>query len=465
MLIEAGSMLPSLVVALCFRENPLPFLFSIGILIVLGLPLALLNRRSGRFHSRVAYITAGISWLTLSLFGALPFLFCGQFPSFIDCLFESISGFTTTGSTILTDVEVLPKGILFWRNFTHFIGGMGIIVLTTVLLPTIGDRVQHLMQAEVPGPTSEKLVPKLAQSSKILYAIYVALTVLELLALLCCGLSFFDALNLAISTAGTGGFAIYNASIAAFASPAVEIVISVFMLMFGVNFSLYFLILCGKIRDVLKNTELRFYLTLLVVFVILITWNIYGIYGNLGDSLRNALFSVSTLISTTGFGLADFDRWPTFSKTILVLLMFTGACAGSTAGGLKLSRIYMMLQSVRRELRRIVHPNSVSIVRMDGRAIGERTLSGTMVYLGTFVVILFVAIWLVSLEGHDIVTSVTSVIATIGNIGPGLALVGPVGNYSIFSAFSKIVLCLCMLIGRLEIYPILLLFAPSTWKK
>ena len=376
-----------------------------------------------------------------------------------------MSGFTTTGSSILTEVESLPHGILFWRSFMHFLGGMGVLVLTIALMPSLGGRTLHLMKAESPGPIVSKLVPKASQSSKILYGIYCGMTIVEIFVLRLVGMPWFDSVVNSFAIAGTGGFAIKNISIAAYGSPAIEIACTVFMLLFSVNFSVYFLILCGKIRQALRSDELRFFLIVVAASTVLISFNIYSMVGTAGDSVRHAAFQVASIISTTGFASTDFNLWPEFSKTILVLLMFIGACAGSTGGAIKCSRVLLLLRAIRREIRQIIHPRSVNVVKLDGRVVDEKDLRSTMIFFAAYMFITLAAILLVSVDNFSFGTTFTAVVTCIGNVGPGLGHVGPVENFSGYGPFAKVVLSLLMLAGRLELFPILVLFHPSAWRK
>lgn len=464
LLVEAASMLLPLCVALLYREDPTPFFFGIGITAGVGFLLSLL-RSDTRFHAREGFFSAGLIWVLVGLFGAIPFYTCGYFDSYVDCFFECISGFTTTGSSILRAVEGLPKGILFWRSFTHWLGGMGILVLTIALLPSLGARTLHVMKAESPGPIISKLVPRSSQTSKILYTIYFGLTAIMVLCLLVAGMPLYDALVNSFATAGTGGFSVLNISIGGYHNPVFEVIIGVFMLLFSVNFALYFLILCGKVRQALKSDELRFFLIVVALSVFLISFNINSLYPDYLTSLRHAFFQVSTIISTTGFSSVDFDLWPEFSRMLLVLLMLCGACAGSTGGGMKCSRILLLLKCVRREIRQILHPRSVSVVKLDGRVVDEKVLHTVMVFLGTYMLIAFSAMLVVALDDFSFGTTFTAVVACIGNIGPGLEQVGPMGNFADFSPFSKVILSMCMIIGRLEIFPILVLFSKSAWQR
>ena len=464
LLVEAASMLLPLVVALLYGEDPTPFLLGIGITAGVGFLLSLL-RSDTRFHAREGFFSAGLIWLLVGMFGAIPFYACGFFDSYVDCFFECISGFTTTGSSILRAVEGLPKGILFWRSFTHWLGGMGILVLTIALLPSLGARTLHVMKAESPGPIISKLVPRASQTSKILYTIYFGLTAIMVLCLLLAGMPLYDCLVNAFATAGTGGFSVLNISIGGYNNPVFEVIIGVFMLLFSVNFALYFLILSGKVKQALQSDELRFFLLVVALSVILITFTISSLYPDFLTSLRHAFFQVSTIISTTGFSSVDFDLWPEFSRVLLVLLMMCGACAGSTGGGMKCSRILLLLKCVRREIRQILHPRSVSVVKLDGRVVDEKVLHTVMVFLGSYMLIAFSAMLVVALDDFSFGTTFTAVIACIGNIGPGLEHVGPMGNFADFSALSKIVLSMCMIIGRLEVFPILVLFSKSAWQR
>lgn len=464
LMVLSVTMLLPLLVCLLYRENPVPFLLAIAITGGAGLLLSLI-RSNDHFFPREGFFAVALIWLLVGACGALPFHFCGYFDSYIGCFFESVSGFTTTGSSILTAVEPLPKGILFWRSFMHWLGGMGVLVLTIALMPSLGGRTLHLMKAESPGPIVSKLVPKSSQSSKILYGIYCAMTLVQIFLLRLTGMPWYDSIVNTFATAGTGGFAVKNISIAAYGNPAAEIVLTVFMLLFSVNFSVYFLILCGKVRQALRSDELRFFLIVVAASTVLISFNIYSMVGTAGDSVRHAAFQVASIISTTGFASTDFNLWPEFSKTILVLLMFIGACAGSTGGAIKCSRVLLLLRAIRREIRQIIHPRSVNVVKLDGRVVDEKDLRSTMIFFAAYMFITLAAILLVSVDNFSFGTTFTAVVTCIGNVGPGLEMVGPMGNFSAFSGFSKIVLSLCMILGRLEIIPVLVLFSGTAWKK
>ncbi len=465
LLVEAAAMILPMLVGLIYGESPRPFLLAILITAAAGGLLSFL-KSDPKLFAREGFFTVGLIWVLFGVFGALPFYFSGYFTSYIDCLFECISGFTTTGASILNAVEGLPMGILFWRSFTHWLGGMGVLVLTIALLPSLGARSAFLMQAESPGPVKSKLVPKTAQSSKILYGIYLALTVIMILCLWVAGLPLYDAVVTAFGTAGTGGFAVKNLSIAAYASPAVEIIVTVFMLIFSVNFTVYFLILCGKWKRALKSDELRFFLLLVLIAAGIITLNIYSNHvDTFGTALRHAFFQVATIISTTGFASTDFNLWPELSRWILVLLMFVGACAGSTGGGIKCARILLMFKSLRREIRQAIHPRSVYVVKLDDQVVEEPVLQKAHVFFAAYLLILASGILLVSIDNFSFTTTFTAVVACLSNIGPGLDMVGPMGNFSIFSNLSKLVLSLCMFIGRLEVFPVLILFRRNAWKR
>ncbi len=465
LLIEAGAMLLPTAVSLYYREDPAPFLISIFILLAVGSALAFLLRSRPDFYAREGFFTVGLIWILFGVFGALPFRFSGLFGNFADCLFECISGFTTTGASILTAVEGLPRGLLFWRSFTHWLGGMGVLILTTALLPFLGISSTYLIRAESPGPVKSKLVPRASQSSKILYGIYLTLTILQTVLLRLAGMPWFDSVVHAFGTAGTGGFSIRNASIGAYGNPAIEIIITVFMLLFSINFAVYFLIITGRIRQALRSDELRFFLIVVALSTAAITVNILPRYSGIGESLRAAAFQVASIISTTGYSSADFNLWPEFSRMLLVILMFVGACAGSTGGGMKCSRILVLIRSVRREVRSIVHPRAVSVVRLDGAPLSEDTLRTTQCYFITYLFIVFVAALVVGLDNFSFGTTLTAVISCVSNVGPGLEAVGPMGNYAAFSDLSKLVLSFCMIVGRLEMYPLLVLFSRNAWKK
>ena len=466
LLVESALMMAPLVVSLIYgSDDSLALLVSALLTACAGGGLTLLHPRSENLRAREGFAIVALSWIFVSFFGALPFVIHGCIPSLVDAFFEIVSGFTTTGATILTDVERLPRGLLFWRSFTHWAGGMGVLVLTLALMPKLGARSIHLMRAESPGPSVDKLVPRVGKYAKMLYQLYIALSALMLICLLLTGMNLYDALINVFGTAGTGGFSNYNLSVGAFNNCAVEIIIGVFMALFGVNFSIYFFLLRRKFDLVWKNTELRWYVVIILSSVALITLNILPLYPRAYDALHHAAFSVSSVITTTGFGTENFDLWPEFSRVILVFLMLIGACAGSTGGGLKISRLVILVKMVQREVRLLLHPRTVKVMTIDGKAVSNDTVRGVSAYFLTYVFLIMASILLVSLDGFDASTTVTAVLATFNNIGPGLGLVGPAGNFAVFSPLAKVVLTLDMLLGRLELYPMLILMLPTTWTK
>ncbi len=403
-------------------------------------------------YAKEGLIIVATAWIFWSLAGALPFVLSKSIPSYVDAFFETVSGFTTTGSTILTEIEGLPKGILFWRSLTHWVGGMGVLVFVMVLTSLDEKNSMHLMRAEVPGPEADKLVPKARGTARILYGMYFALTAIEVVFLLAGGMNLFDAVTHAFSTAGTGGFSSYNASVAHFNSAYIDGVITVFMILFGINFNLYFFLLLKEFKSVFKNEELRAYLGIIAGATVVITCNIAGGYHSLLKAFRYAAFQVASVITTTGFVTADFNKWPELSKCVLLLVMVIGASAGSTGGGIKVSRLLILVKSIRRELKTMIHPKAVNIVKINGKKVKEETMRGVYVYFIAYILILIVSVLLISINNFDFTTSFTGVLTTLNNVGPGLNLVGPVENFAKFSDFSKIVFCVDMLIGRLEIF-------------
>ncbi len=464
MIAEAAFMLPVVIYALFSGEDPMPFIYSIAIPLSIGIPLSLLTRSKGLFYAKNAMVAVVLAWLSLSFFGALPYLFCSNFDSFIDCLFESVSGFSTTGGSIFPSVAHLPKTVLLWRNLTVFWGGMGVLVFASIIFPSSKDRSHNLMRAESTGPMSTKFVPKLSTSSKILYSIYFVLTILHTICLICVDIAPFDAVNIALSTAGTGGFAIIDGGISSYNNSAAEIIISIFMLLSSINYAAYFLLVTGRLKELLHLSEVRFYLLVIAVCVLLVAANINSIYSDVGTSLKYAFFTVVSFSSTTGFNVVDHDTWPMFSKAIIFLLMAVGGCAASTSGGIKMSRILITLKLIKREVTQTIYPRSVNIVRMNGHIVEEKTLASVTRFFAAYVVIASISFVLLSIDNFDFMTSLTAVVTCMTSSAPGFGLVGPVGCFDIFSGFSKIVLMMCMLIGRLEIFPILIFLSPSTWK-
>ena len=465
--LEGLFLLPPLLISLYLGETAAVTGFACTLALIAGLCLLLFPICKGApsaFHATEGMVCVAMSWIVLSLVGCLPFWVSREIPHFIDAFFEIVSGFTTTGASILSQVEAMSKGLLYWRSFSHWVGGMGVLVFLLAIVPSGGTGfTMHLLRAESPGPSVGKLVPRMRKTAAILYMIYVALTVLNIIFLLFGGMSAFEAVCTAFGTAGTGGFGVKNDSIAGY-SPYIQNVTSVFMLLFGVNFSCYYLLVMGQLRSVFKDEELRLYAAIVLGSVALITWNLLGFYPTFGETLRHAFFQVSSIITTTGFATSDFDLWPSFSKTILLCLMVVGACAGSTGGGIKVARILLLFKNLKRSLAQMLHPRKVQVVRTNGAVIDERVLSNTSAYLAAYVLIVFTSFILVSLDGFTTGTNFSAVLACLNNIGPGLELVGPVCNYSGFSALSKLVLTLDMLLGRLEIFPILVLFSVKTWK-
>jgi len=459
--LEAVLLVLPLVVSIIYRERcALSFLITALASLFVGFAVTLISKPGNRLiYAKEGFVIVALAWLALSAIGAVPFVLSGEVRSYADAFFETVSGFTTTGASVLTDIEGMSHGLLFWRSFTHWVGGMGVLVFIMAIIPSVCDRSIHILRAEMPGPVMGKLVPKLKQTAKILYLIYIVMTVLEMILLLCGGMSLFDSALHSFATAGIKGD-----SIASY-SPYLQWVIAVFMFLFGINFNIYYLLLVRRFRSVLKSTETWCYIAICLISVSIITGNIYSIYGNLPDSVRASAFQVASLVTTTGFSTADFNLWPGLSKGILLILMFIGGCAGSTAGGLKVSRVVMMIKMIRREFMKMIHPRSVSAVRIEGKKVDDTTLNGVNVYFALYMVIYFAVFLLLCLEPFDFETNFTAVAACYNNIGPGFGAVGPMGSFSGYSAFSKIVLSATMLLGRLEIYPLLFALIPSTWTK
>lgn len=464
--LEAVLLVLPLAVSIIYRERcALSFLITALASLFVGFAVTLISKPGNRLiYAKEGFVIVALAWLALSAIGAVPFVLSGEVRSYADAFFETVSGFTTTGASVITDIEGMSHGLLFWRSFTHWVGGMGVLVFIMAIIPSVCDRSIHILRAEMPGPVMGKLVPKLKQTAKILYLIYIVMTVLEMILLLCGGMSLFDSALHSFATAGTGGFGIKGDSIASY-SPYLQWVIAAFMFLFGINFNIYYLLLVRRFRSVLKSTETWCYIAICLISVSIITGNIYSIYGNLPDSVRASAFQVASLVTTTGFSTADFNLWPGLSKGILLILMFIGGCAGSTAGGLKVSRVVMMIKMIRREFMKMIHPRSVSAVRIEGKKVDDTTLNGVNVYFALYMVIYFAVFLLLCLEPFDFETNFTAVAACYNNIGPGFGAVGPMGSFSGYSAFSKIVLSATMLLGRLEIYPLLFALIPSTWTK
>lgn len=468
LLVEAVFMTVPLAISLAQKERmaAIGFAASFGIILVLALLLSILCKGSKKgFRAREGLVCVGVSWIVMSLLGSLPFYISREIPSYLDALFETVSGFTTTGASILPEVEILSKGILYWRSFTHWLGGMGVLVFV-LAVGAFGESskgfTMHLLRAESPGPQVGKLVPKMKKTAEILYLIYMMLTIVNIIFLLAGGMPLFDSVCTAFGTAGTGGFGIKNDSIASY-SPYIQNVCTVFMLLFGVNFSCYYMLLLRQFYSVFKDEELRLYLGIVLGSIVLITLNVRGFYGTLEETVRHVAFQVASIVTTTGFATTDFDLWPSFSKAIILGLMVIGASAGSTGGGFKCARVLIVVRSLRRNLRRAILPQKVQVVRINNHMIDEKVLENTNAYLTAYVIILFVSFILVSIDQFSITTNITAVLSCFNNIGPGLEAVGPTCNFGDFSWLSKLVLIMDMLAGRLEIFPILILFSRSTW--
>lgn len=470
LMITGVFMLPALAISLYCGDTGAVygFLLTLGaFVLVIGLLTLTCRGAASAFYAKEGLVCAGASWIVLSLLSCLPFYFSREIPSYLDALFEIVSGFTTTGASIVPEVEKLSKGILYWRSFSHWLGGMGVLVFLLALTQGGGKGqgfTMHLLRAESPGPNVGKLVPKMRKTAAILYVLYICLTILNVIFLLFGKMPLFEAVCTAFGTAGTGGFGIKNDSIAGY-SPYLQNVTTVFMALFGINFSCYYLLLIGNFRSVFKDEELRMYLGILVGATLLIAWNLWGFYPTLGETFRHAAFQVSSIMTTTGFATTDFGRWPAFSQSILLLLMVIGACAGSTGGGLKCARALLLFKGLKRNIHQVLHHRRVQAIRINDQVVEEKVLDNANAYLSAYVIILFLSFLMISLDGYSIGTNFSAVLACFNNIGPGLEAVGPTCNFGGYSALSKLVLILDMLAGRLEIFPILVLFSHSTWKR
>ncbi len=465
--IEAFLMLLPCVTAVVYKDHTgIYFLIVMIMCWFLGWLAVHRKPKNTVFYAREGFVTVALSWVLLSFFGALPFWISGEIPSLVDAVFETISGFTTTGASILNNVEGLSYSMLMWRSFTHWVGGMGVLVFLLAILPLAGGGYSmHIMRAESPGPSVGKLVPKVKATAKILYVIYFSMTVLQVVLLLFGGMPLFDALTTSFGTAGTGGFGIKNNSIAFYDSYYLQGVITVFMILFGINFNVYYLFLIKRPKEALKSEEARTYLGIILVSTLLIAWNVRGYFPTIFDAIHHAAFQVGSIITTTGFSTVDFDQWPQFSKTILIWLMFIGACAGSTGGGMKVSRIIIWIKETKKELSSLIHPRSVKVMKLDGKTVEHNVVRSANAYFIVYMLIFAGSVLLVSLNELDFNTTFTAVAATFNNIGPGMGGVGPMSNFSELSVMSKLVLMFDMLAGRLEIFPMLLLFSPGTWRK
>ncbi len=462
--IEAGCLATPLLCAIAYGENFMLYFLCILLCLAFGLPLVLKKPKNKALYAKEGFTIVGLAWIAMSLFGALPFYFSGYIPNFIDAFFESVSGFTTTGASILSDVEALPKSLLFWRSFSHWIGGMGVLVFLVAILPLSGGENLHLIKAESTGPSVGKLVPKIGTSAKWLYGIYISMTFAQIILLLLGGLDLFSALTISFGTAGTGGFGIVNASCGDY-TPYVQNVITIFMILFGIDFTFYYLILMRKWKLIIHADETKAYLGIILTSIALITINCYPLFSSIGETIRHSAFQVGSIITTTGYTTTDFDLWPEFSKAILVLLMFIGACAGSTGGGIKVSRILVLLKSIVKQVRISTHPRSIVKLTMNGRPVAHETIRAVNVYMAAYSIIFAASMLIISLDNMDFTTNFTAIAATLNNIGPGLAHVGPTQNFSVYSPLSTLIMSFDMLIGRLEIFPMLILFSPNAWKK
>lgn len=464
-MIEGALLLfPFIVGVLYMEQKSVWYLLVAVICIVLGVLGTRHKPKNAMFYFKEGCLATAASWITLSIFGSLPLILTGEYPSYVDALFEIVSGFTTTGATVLSDVECLCHATLFWRAFTHWIGGMGVLVFLLMIIPMSGGSNMNLMRAESPGPSVSKLVPRVRDTAKILYGLYMAITVLGVIMLCLCGMPLFDSLCTTFGSVGTGGFGVKNSSIGGY-SPLIQNAVTILMILSGVNYTVYFCLLSRQFKEAFSIEEVRWYFLIIFASALTIAWNIRPLYATLGETLRHSFFQVGTIITTTGFATTDFNMWPQLSKTILLLLMMIGACAGSTGGGIKVSRVLILFKAIRKELSMMIHPRMVKKIKMDGHNLSHETLRSTNVYMTAYFIVLFVSLLIVSLDEYDLTTNFTAVLATLNNIGPGLELVGPTQNFALFSPLSKCVLMFDMLAGRLELFPMLVIMLPSCWKK
>ncbi len=463
---EALLMLLPIVVSVIYKESCVWAFAAVAAgAFLLGLCLTLVFKPNGKaLYAKDGFIIVSAAWLLMSLVGALPFIFSGAIPNFADAFFETVSGFTTTGSSIVTNVEALPHGILMWRSFTHWVGGMGVLVFVMAIMPLDTSGTMHIARAEMPGPVVGKIVPKMKNTARLLYVIYIVMTAVEIVFLVCGEMDLFEAMLHSFGTAGTGGFSMKADGLASYSAYS-QWVITAFMLLFGINFNIYYFVLLRQFGLIWKNSELRGYILILIGAIAIITANVFSIYGNFADSVRHASFQVASIITTTGYATTDFNLWPTLSKVVLFTLMFIGGCAGSTAGGIKVSRIVIAFKSMGRDLHRALHPRASAIVRMDGKKIGDDVVQGTLQYIALFFALFFIILITISFEPFSFETNISAVATCINNVGPGFAAVGPMASFAEYTGFTKIILSFAMLLGRLEIYPMLIAFAPSTWTK
>ncbi|WP_304341291.1 TrkH family potassium uptake protein [Metaclostridioides mangenotii] len=457
-------LIPGIVAILYREENATAFFITSIILFVFYLLFGRKKPDDTGIYAKEGFIIVAFAWVLWSVFGSLPFVISGSIPSYIDAFFETVSGFTTTGSTVLNDIESLSQGMLFWRSFTHWIGGMGVLVFVLAFIPLTDKRSIHLMRAEVPGPAVDKLVPKVRSTAKILYGIYIILSLILTILLMCGGMSFFDSLIHMFGTAGTGGFSNKSASIGYYNSVYIESVITIFMILFGINFNMFYFLLIKKFTPIFKSEEVRAYLGIIVLATVIIAFNILSIYGAHLEAFRYAVFQVASIITTTGYATADFDLWPQLSKSVILVIMIIGACAGSTGGGIKVSRLIILYKTVRQEIKHILHPKSVSIVTIDKKRVDVDTIHGVYTYFIAYVLIFVLSVILISIQNIDFPTTFSAVLTCINNVGPGIAGAGPTQSFHDFSIFSKVVFCFDMLAGRLELFPFLIIFSPSLWR-
>ena len=463
--IEGGLLLLPAVVGFIYRESAgVWFLLTAAIAFIIGTVMTIRNPKSRKVYAREGFVVVALAWLIMSLIGALPFTLSGDIPNYLDAVFETVSGFTTTGASILPEIESLNHCSLFWRSFTHWVGGMGIFVFMLAVVPLLGGSTFNLMKAESPGPVVGKFVPKIRDTAAILYTIYLAITIVECLLLTICGMPFFEAICHTFGTVGTGGFGVKNSGYTEYA-PILQNITTFFMIACGVNFQFYYYLVGKRFKLAFSMSEVKAYLIIILVAIVLIAFNIRGMYGTTEEAVRHSAFQVGTIITTTGYATTDFDKWPAFSQSILVLLMMCGACAGSTGGGIKVSRIVLLFKTIHKELSKIIHPRFIKKIQFDGVSVAHETVRNTNVFIAVYCVIFALSVLCISIDNHDFTTNFTAVTATINNIGPGLSLVGPTQNFGFFSPFSKIVLIFDMLAGRLELFPMLLLLAPHVWKR
>ena len=458
-------LLPVLVSVIYKEHEAFAFLISAGISLVLGLTLRLLTRNADKtLYAKEGFLIVSLAWVCASVIGSLPFYISGEIPSYVDALFETVSGFTTTGASILTDIEAMSHGMLFWRSFTHWIGGMGVLVFILAFVNNISDRSIHIMRAEMPGPIVGKLVPRAKDTSKVLYIMYIVLTLVEIIFLWCGEMNLFESVVHSLGTAGTGGFGIKSDSVGGYSAYS-QWVIAAFMVIFGINFNLYYLAIIKRFKAAIKSEELWTYLGIVLVFSTLIAININHMFESVADSVRHAFFQVASLVSTSGFATTDFNLWPDFSKALLLIVLFTGACAGSTAGGLKISRVILLFKMISKEIKRLIRPRSVSNIKFEGKDVDDHTQSSVTTYFAVYMICFFLVFLIISFEPFGFETNFTAAATCFNNVGPGFDMVGPAGNFAAYSNFSKLVLSLAMLMGRLEIFPLLIALIPSTWKK